>query len=229
MRALWKKFASSIDERNTRERILILAASIVVVYVLIDSLLVTPVATQRKRLLLATQNDQAEIVKMLAQVQTLVRNKGADPDAVMKARLSELAAKQAELQRQIDAQSADMVPPEKMAAVLEKILANNPKLQLLEVKTLPRASITLEKETGPVQGQPAKTPVENKPLEIYRHGVQITMRGSYLDLLAYLKAIESLPLRMFWDRLDMSVTAYPTVTMKLDVYTISLEKVWLTV
>ena len=55
------------------------------------------------------------------------------------------------------------------------------------------------------------------------------MRGSYLDLLAYLKQIESLPVRMFWDKLSLSVTTYPMVTMRLVVYTISLEKVWLTV
>ena len=231
MRALWRKFASSIDERNTRERSLIFAASVVVVYVLIDALLVAPVLAQRKRLVLETQNDQAEIVKMVAQVQTLVRDKAADPDAVIKARLSELTARQAELQRQIDAQSAELVPPEKMPAVLEKILANNPRVRLIEVKTLPRSSISLEKEAAPVQGQArtAKPTEEKKPAEIYRHGVEVTMRGSYLDLLAYLKEIESLPVRMFWDKLQMSVTVYPTVTLRLVVYTISLEKTWLTV
>lgn len=231
MRALWRKFASSIDERNTRERILIFGASVVVVYVLIDSLFVAPVLAQRKRLVLETQNDQAEIVKMVAQVQTLVRDKAADPDAAIKARLSELTARQAELQRQIDAQSAELVPPEKMPAVLEKILANNPRVRLIEVKTLPRSSISLEKEAAPVQGQArtAKPAEEKKPAEIYRHGVEVTMRGSYLDLLAYLKEIESLPVRMFWDKLQMSVTAYPTVTLRLVVYTISLEKTWLTV
>ena len=55
------------------------------------------------------------------------------------------------------------------------------------------------------------------------------MRGAYLDLLAYLKEIESLPVRMFWDSVSLSAAAYPAVTMRLVVYTISLEKVWLTV
>jgi MSHA biogenesis protein MshJ len=235
MNAYWKRFASLIDERTVRERVLILATSSVVVYMLMQSLLLGPVLAERRRLLQETRTDQAEIGSMAVQLQTLALGKSADPDAPLRTRLAELTDRQAKLQRQIDAQSAELVPPEKMSAVLEKILANNPRLQLIEVKTLPRVSISMEKESAPGeaagQGREPKTSAadEKKPNEIYRHGVEITMRGSYLDLLAYLRQIESLPVRMFWDKVSLSVTTYPTVTMRLVVYTISLEKVWLTV
>ena len=232
MNAYWKQFAGMIDVRNTRERVLILLTSSVVVYMLMESLLLGPVLAERNRLVKETQNDQAEMTKMAAQVQTFVRDKAADPDVILKRRLAELTARQAELQRRIDAQSAELVPPQKMAAVLEKILANNPRLQLIEVKTLPRVSISIEKQAAPgEQGREPKAAAadEKSPNEIYRHGVEVTMRGSYLDLLAYLMQIESLPVRMFWDKLSLSVTVYPSVTMRLVVYTISLEKVWLTV
>lgn len=233
MKAYWKRFASMIDERATRERVLILLTVSVVVAALLQSLLLGPVLAERKRLVPEIQNDQSEAAKMAAQVQTLVRDKAADPDAALKSRLAELAARQTALQRQIDAQSAELVPPEKMPAVLEKILANNPRLQLMEVKTLPRTSILVEKEAAPARGQaPQAKPNasdEKKLAEIYRHGVEVTLRGSYLDLLAYLKEIESLPVRMFWDKVKLSATAYPSVTMRFVVYTISLEKVWLTV
>ena len=235
MNAYWKQFAGMIDVRNTRERVLILLTSSVVVYMLMESLLLGPVLAERNRLVKETQNDQAEMTKMAAQVQTLVRDKAADPDVILKRRLAELTARQAELQRRIDAQSAELVPPQKMPAVLEKILANNPRLQLIEVKTLPRVSISIEKPAAPgeqgAQGREPKAAAvdEKNPNEIYRHGVEVTMRGSYLDLLAYLMQIESLPVRMFWDKLSLSVTVYPSVTMRLVVYTISLDKAWLTV
>jgi MSHA biogenesis protein MshJ len=229
MKALWKKFADSIDQRTTRERALILATSCVVVLVLMDSLLIGPVGAERKRLVQDTQSDQAEATRMAVQLQALRLGQAADPDAALRSRLAELADRQAQLQRQIDAQSAELVPPEKMPAVLEKILANNPRLQMIEVKTLPRTSISLEKEAAPGQAQPAKPADEKKLAEIYRYGVEVTMRGSYLDLLAYLKELESLPVRMFWDKVHIAVTAYPTVTMRLVVYTISLDKTWLTV
>ena len=235
MKEYWRKFESAIDERSTRERVLIWVASIVVALALLQALLLGPVGTARKRIVQETQNDQAEMGTMAAQVQTLVRDKATDPDAAAKSRLAELEARQAELQRQIDAQSAELVPPEKIRAVLDKILVSNPRLQLIEMKTLPRVSINVGKEAATAEkGGP---PRESKPVpadeakapEIYRHGVEVTMRGTYLDLLAYLQEIESLQVRMFWDKVNLSVTTYPTVTMRLVVYTISLDKVWLTV
>lgn len=229
MNRYWKRFASLIDARTIRERVLILVTASVVVFMLIQSLLLGPVLTERRRLVQETRNDQAETGKMSAQVQTLNRAKTADPDVALKTKLAELGARQAQLQRQIDAQSAELVPPQKMPAVLEKILANNPRLQLIEVKTLPRVSISIEKEAVPGREPKAAAADEKNPNEIYRHGVEVTMRGSYLDLLAYLMQIESLPVRMFWDKLSLSVTTYPAVTMRLVVYTISLDKVWLTV
>lgn len=235
MKAYWMRFAGLIDERTLRERALIWVTASAVVYMLLQSLLLAPVLAERRRLVQETRNDQAEISKLAVQLQTLARDKSADPDALLKARLAELGDRQAQLQRQIDAQSAELVSPEKMSAVLEKILANNPRLQLMEVKTLPRASISMGKDSAPGepagQGRELKTPAadEKKPNEIYRHGVEVTMRGGYLDLLAYLEQIESLPVRMFWDKVSLSVTTYPSVTMRLVVYTISLEKVWLTV
>ena len=55
------------------------------------------------------------------------------------------------------------------------------------------------------------------------------MTGSYLDLLAYLKDLEKLPNQMYWGKLDLTVAAYPQVTLKLSVYTLSLDPAWLVV
>ena len=65
--------------------------------------------------------------------------------------------------------------------------------------------------------------------QIYRHGVEITVSGSYLDLLAYLKDLEKLPSQLYWGRLELSALAYPQVTLKLSVYTLSLNLAWLVV
>jgi len=226
MKALWKKFTEAIDGRSTRERALILAAAGALTFVLMESLLVGPVFTARKRLILETRNDQVQIGKMVEQVRTLMLARGVDPDSALKSKLAELKTRHAALQSQIDRQAADLVSADKMSAVLERMLANNARLQLIEVKTLPRAAIGAAKEAASARQAPAAA---GEQPEMYRHGVEISMRGGYLDLLAYLKEIESLPVRMFWESVSLSAAAYPAVTMRLVVYTISLEKVWLTV
>ena len=64
---------------------------------------------------------------------------------------------------------------------------------------------------------------------MYKHGVQITVRGSYADLLQYLTALEKLPTRMFWGVAKMKVVQHPSVELTLTLYTLSLDKTWLQV
>jgi MSHA biogenesis protein MshJ len=81
----------------------------------------------------------------------------------------------------------------------------------------------------PAAEKPAAAPPKPAAGTIYRHGVEITLSGSYLDLLAYLRDLEKLPSQMYWGRLELAVAAHPTVTMKLSVYTMSLDLAWLIV
>jgi len=64
---------------------------------------------------------------------------------------------------------------------------------------------------------------------VFRHGVELTLAGSYLDLYAYLSALEGLQTQLYWGRAEMSVAEYPVATLKLTVYTLSFDQAWLVV
>ena len=64
---------------------------------------------------------------------------------------------------------------------------------------------------------------------MYKHGVEITVRGAYTDLYDYLIQLEQLPWHMFWGKLNVSTQDYPEITMTITVYTLSLDKTWLSV
>jgi MSHA biogenesis protein MshJ len=234
MNRYWKMFDDWINAREPRERVLLFASAIILPGVLLSSLFVQPAVAERKRLTLDATTDQAEIAKMTLELQSLAKARGTDPDVALRSRLAEMQAKMMEFQKQVDAQAVELVSPEKMAGVLEKILANSPRIQVVEVKVLPRTMVDFEKGAAaapPEKAQDTKAePVQDKkPTGIYRHGVEIAIRGNYLDLVAYLKQIESQPVRMLWDKVNLSVGDYPMVTMRVVVYTISMEKAWITV
>jgi MSHA biogenesis protein MshJ len=135
------------------------------------------------------------------------------------------------------------VAPEKMAEMLEQVLKKNARLQLVNLQTLPAAPLlepllenALAKSAGAktlsenAEAEPGNTPASavtapNK--QAFKHGVQITVRGSYLDLLQYLTELEHLPTQMFWGKAEMRVEKYPDVELTLTLYTLSLDKTWL--
>ena len=59
--------------------------------------------------------------------------------------------------------------------------------------------------------------------------MQMIVEGNYHDLQQYLAALEKLPWRMVWGEADFRVDEYPKIVLSLTLYTLSLEKVWLSV
>ena len=111
--------------------------------------------------------------------------------------------------------------------MLESMIAKNPKLQLLSLRNLPGAGLS------PGAGAPTDAAQGRAKLsgarEVFRHTVEISVKGSYFDLLDYIAALERMPQRVFWEGFELSVAQYPQSVLKLTIYTLSPEKSWLTV
>ena len=65
------------------------------------------------------------------------------------------------------------------------------------------------------------------PALLYRHGVEVTVRGNYLDMIDYMSALEAMPTRLFWGRAQLDVEAYPAARLTLTLYTLSLDRKWM--
>jgi MSHA biogenesis protein MshJ len=46
-------------------------------------------------------------------------------------------------------------------------------------------------------------------------------------MLAYVSQLERLPAKIMWGNMDLQAGAYPVVTLKITLYTLSPEKTWL--
>jgi MSHA biogenesis protein MshJ len=62
---------------------------------------------------------------------------------------------------------------------------------------------------------------------LFRHGITISVRGDYQTLAAYLRKVESLPWKINLADMSLKAGAYPQSTMTLTLYTLSLERTWL--
>jgi len=112
-----------------------------------------------------------------------------------------------------------------MAGLLGDLVARNRNLELVALKTLPATRVG----AGEVCTAAAEAAERAGEAAIYRHGVEITLQGGYFELLEYVRQLERLPTQVLWGRLDLAAADYPKVTMKLTLYTLSLDRAWLVV
>jgi MSHA biogenesis protein MshJ len=81
---------------------------------------------------------------------------------------------------------------------------------------------------SPVLAPPVAAAAAVKPRELlYRHGVEIELQGSYLDMVNYMTALEALPEQLFWGRAKLDAEQYPQVKLTLTLYTMSLDDQWM--
>jgi MSHA biogenesis protein MshJ len=127
------------------------------------------------------------------------------------------------------------VPAERIAPLLESILRANGRLKLVSLQTLPATTLggDAAAPAAPAAGTPAAAPaaqpapVVKAPDLLYRHGVELTVRGSYLDMVDYMHALETLPTQLFWGKAQLDAEAYPNVRLTLTLYTLSLDPKWM--
>lgn len=217
------KIVARVDGMSLRERALIFVAVAFLATSLINSLFLDPLLQQQKRLSAQVVQQQEQMKDVQAQLSALLQAKQADAHSPQRERIRQLQQQIADGDAYLKDRRDKLVPPEEMAALLEQVLKRNARLQLVSMNTLP---------VTPFIEQPAdaaNAQATGRERQMYKHGVQITVRGSYADLLQYLTALEKLPTRMFWGMAKMTVVQYPTAELTLTLYTLSLDKTWLQV
>jgi MSHA biogenesis protein MshJ len=132
----WQMLSARIDARSQRERLMVFAAVLALLYCAAYFTVLRP--AQRKQDALRGQLAQqqeaiaaanAEIVRKLEQAQ-------ADPDAPARARLQAVRGETERLSSDLRAMQRGLVPPERIAPLLESILRANGRLKLVSVRTL---------------------------------------------------------------------------------------------
>ncbi len=197
------------DRLSLRERLLILAAVLAVLFVLWDSLLLAPLEVRRHALTTEVDSLQSSITATATALQTSMSN---DPTRTAVLQIANTQRDIDALDRQLQSAAVGLLPPERMTAVLQDVLRRRQQLTLVSLRT--------ETATPLVPGPPDS----DGP---YLHPMELVLRGRYLDILDYLKALEALHWRLYWKTLELDSSAYPIDRVRIEIGTISLDRAWL--
>lgn len=239
------------DARPLRERLMITLAVLAVGVMLLDRFWLDG-AFKRFRAHqteISAWKDQrrtidSEIANLAQELRSLEQSKAQQVEEVRK----RLADAQAALH---DSQQG-VVSAQQMLPLLQQLLQRSPcangqagcsRIQVRSVKSLGRSEVTLRAvqqvssaappgaasaASGPANGAPAVAqPAVPAGPGLWRHGIEVTLEGSYADLSAYVQHLESLPQRVLRAGMRFQVEAHPKASLTLTLYTLSLDHSWL--
>jgi MSHA biogenesis protein MshJ len=231
MKTLWERYASWVDYHSLPQRGAIFAGLLSVLGAFFYLLALDPAAGVQRAAEKQMQTDMATIRKLEKEI---TRSAGAtvkDPDAENRSRLKQLTDDTREVELAIEANKKDLVSPEQMASMLEAVLNRQNGLKLVSLAKLPVRGLDGFNAAPAAPAMPAQAqgvpPSASPDQLVFMHGMQITVEGSYQNLFGYVQQLESLPIRLVWGNMSLAAREYPTSTLTLEVYTLSLEKKWL--
>ncbi|RZT10789.1 MSHA biogenesis protein MshJ [Duganella sp. CF402] len=231
----WIKLSTKLDAMTLRERAMVFVAAVAAVLFLLYTVSMEPLLNKQKLLRLQVKQQQNQISGIDNEIAAMAQGFVVDPDAATRDKLKAV-------QHEIDTTSAGLmavqkglVAPDKIAPLLDHLLRGNGKLKLMSMKTLPVAGLNEAMQpaaAAPAAGAqpavPANPAPQPKPRELlYRHGVEIVLQGSYLDMVNYMEALESLPVQLFWGKAKLDAQQYPNSRLTLTLYTLSLDPKWM--
>jgi MSHA biogenesis protein MshJ len=231
MKQYWQKLALKIDSLTLRERAVIFAMAAVVLVAGANALLLDPLFARQKQLSSQIQAGRKQVDLVRAQINETVKGP-QNTDLAGKARLEAVRKQQAQMQSLLLDMQKGLVSPDKMTVLLEDIVRQGGRLRLISLKTLPVSGLgdpepaAKASEKGAVTAVSAPKAAEGGGA-VYKHGVEITLQGGYVDIVNYMAALETMPWQLFWGKAKLSVEEYPTATLTLTLFTLSLDKKWL--
>ena len=225
MKRRWLQFAARVEALQPRERIMAFGATVVVLVFLANALVFGPLARKEAALRATLQQQEATIDGINADVAARAQAYAHDPNDALRKRLGDVRAQTARTGDELRAMQKGLVPAERIAPLLESILRANGRLKLVSLQTLPVTTLGDAAGAAAPAAQPA--PVVKAPDLLYRHGVELTVRGSYLDMVDYMHALETLPTQLFWGKAQLDAEDYPNVRLTLTLYTLSLDPKWM--
>jgi len=215
-----------VDALTLRERAILFILLLAGIWAAMNTLLLAPQERARK-------DEQGKVAqaraKLAAAEQTLMlRASQPDPNQAARQRLeSARLTMNTRLQTAVRLQ-ARMVAPKDMVRVLQGMLAEQPGLRLGSLETLAPEAVGLP---VPAQNSSATAPqaVKSDDAALFKHGVKLTLVGNYAALTRYMENLERLPVGFYWAHAELDASAHPEISLTLTLYTLSLERTWLTV
>jgi MSHA biogenesis protein MshJ len=221
----WQGWSGRFAALQRREKMLVIGAVAAAIVLGGYSLWIEPGMLEAGRLQKTLVQQQTEQEQLRTQLAVLAAQ--GDPDSGNRAALQRLREQLAAAERDLKGFDKTLVPPTQAPVLLQTLLARHRGLSLVSLTTLPPQPLV---EVAPRENKGSAEEASKLPGgNIYKHGLEIKVAGSYHDLLAYVADLEAGPQKLLWGDMRLAVKEHPVSELTLTVFTLSLDATWLVV
>lgn len=217
MKQQWQNYSDKFQQLTSREQFLLLLTGLVAIffittYLYIDDKSAKTVSFDKQSRLMTTGNRTLSFT--IEQYQEALKQ---DPDKDTNNQIAQLETKLAKIDEQLVRLTTDLISPSEMRKALLRLLKLEPGVSLLSFELIgAQPLLALDAQ--------AQNSEEHLGLNLYKHGIKITLSGKYFQLRNYLQQLEQLSWKFFWQDFQFKVVEYPQSEVEITIYSLGLNK-----
>jgi MSHA biogenesis protein MshJ len=152
-------------------------------------------------------NQKTELQSVSSELEIWQGKLTGDPNEIMRKDISDMEKELKLLDQVLSKETVNLIDAGQMPEILTNVLSVGGTISIQGVESLK-----------------PKTLLKKGNVALYQHGIRVTLRGKYLDILSHLKNLEGMEHNFYWSSMDYKVDEYPYAVVILELYTLSINK-----
>jgi MSHA biogenesis protein MshJ len=220
--------AARFNRMSLRERALVAGATLIGIVMFWMLAFLDPATAKDRALSAELAGLQDTIITTSQAMESAV---AADPTRAALAREDKLKRQLEDVNAKLASKSAGLIPPERMVQVIHDVLSRQHGVTLVSLHNKPVTTLTAKSaaaaaDSSELASEPASEPAA-ATAGPYVHPIELVVEGRYLDVMEYLRALETLPWRFYWTVLELQTADYPTNRVRIELSTLSMDRDWI--
>ncbi len=225
MNEQWQTYSEKYLQLSVREQYLILLTGLVILFFIIFHLFVDPTLVANRQAVNKIERltkSNRSIKNSVLELEAALKN---DPNDVARKKIAQFETKLAKVDAKLLTLTSDLINPIQMRHALLDLLKLEKGVSLLSFELLGAQPLLENPVNSTTDGNvKSQLDMKNSQLNLYRHGINIKLSGSYFELQHYLQQLELLSWKFFWQDFNFKSIEYPKSELNIIIYSLSTKK-----
>lgn len=217
----WQKLSDKFQTITPREQFLIVAAGVIVIVFSLFNFVIEPNLQSIDKLTSQKSSTSVTIASKKTSIEILEQALTNDPNQSIRKQIALYQKRMGEVDANLMLLASDLINPIQMRGALIELLDASTKVNLVEFEMFAPQVIEF---TGQADAEQKLETAEQETLALYKHGMKLTLSGSYFALRDYLEQLEQMKWTFFWQSFDYQIKTYPKGELVITLYSLSTRK-----
>lgn len=224
----WNEYSEKFLLITPREQYLIILTGLIAIVFSLYSFAIDPnlieASNSEKQVKKLTANNAA----MKISIDTYEYALQQDPSVKVKKEVAQYEKKLLKINGKLLSLTSGLIDPIQMRHALLELLKVQKGVSLLSFQLVGAQNMVLSTADQNVESNEANKdknlPESEQPLQLYRHGIKLKLKGSYFQLRDYLSQLESLSWKFFWQEFNYNLQEFPNSELEIEMYSLSTKQ-----